>query len=160
MDLFDEEPDVITVSKKIKKMFFPKEQTTDNHNNNNNNNNNYTTIPPNYSSLEPPTTSFTHTQQILYPDQPSSIISEEENFNPFRLALNIKTLSGHSIQIEVAFNDTVMRVKELIEESQGIPSQQQRLIYQGKTMADSLTINDYGLKNRDTLHMVLALRGG
>ncbi|KAL4918145.1 ubiquitin family-domain-containing protein [Aspergillus aurantiobrunneus] len=54
----------------------------------------------------------------------------------------------------------VSRIKERVEEKEGIPPVQQRLIYGGKQMADDKTAQDYNLEGGATLHLVLALRGG
>jgi ubiquitin-like protein Nedd8 len=54
----------------------------------------------------------------------------------------------------------VSRIKERVEEKEGIPPAQQRLIYGGKQMADDKTAQDYQLEGGATLHLVLALRGG
>jgi ubiquitin-like protein Nedd8 len=51
-------------------------------------------------------------------------------------------------------------VKERVEEKEGIPPPQQRLIFSGRAMADDKTAADYGIKAGATLHLVLALRGG
>lgn len=81
--------------------------------------------------------------------------SNTENFN-----IQVKTLSGRTIELCINSGIGVFKIKELIEESQGIPADQQRLILKGKTMADQLTATDYDLKPGTTLHLVLALRGG
>ncbi|CAJ1086016.1 NEDD8 [Xyrichtys novacula] len=57
-----------------------------------------------------------------------------------------------SIQVE--------RIKERVEEKEGIPPQQQRLIYSGKQMNDEKTAADYKIQGGSVLHLVLALRGG
>lgn len=50
------------------------------------------------------------------------------------MLLKVKTLTGKEIQIDVAPEDKVYRIKELLEEQEGIPPSQQRLIFQGKQM--------------------------
>lgn len=52
------------------------------------------------------------------------------------------------------------KIKERVEEKEGIPPPQQRLIYGGKQMNDEKTANEYQLEGGATLHLVLALRGG
>nr|XP_041568828.1 uncharacterized protein LOC121468783 isoform X7 [Taeniopygia guttata] len=54
----------------------------------------------------------------------------------------------------------VERIKERVEEKEGIPPQQQRLIYSGKQMNDEKTAADYKIQGGSVLHLVLALRGG
>ncbi|KAH1007830.1 hypothetical protein HUJ04_005022 [Dendroctonus ponderosae] len=51
-------------------------------------------------------------------------------------------------------------LKEKLEEKEGIPPQQQRLVFQGKQLKDDKTVNSYKLKAGTVLHLVVALRGG
>ncbi|KAK7205070.1 ubiquitin-related domain-containing protein, partial [Myxozyma melibiosi] len=64
------------------------------------------------------------------------------------------------IELDIEPTDLVSRIKERVEEKEGIPPSQQRLIYGGKQMADDKPANFYGLEGGATLHLVLALRGG
>uniref|UniRef100_A0A672L9Q4 Ubiquitin-like protein NEDD8 n=1 Tax=Sinocyclocheilus grahami TaxID=75366 RepID=A0A672L9Q4_SINGR len=57
------------------------------------------------------------------------------------------------------FTIKVERIKERVEEKEGIPPQQQRLIYSGKQMNDEKTAADYKIQGGSVLHLVLALRG-
>jgi ubiquitin-like protein Nedd8 len=54
----------------------------------------------------------------------------------------------------------VERLKERVEEKEGIPPQQQRLIFSRKQMNDEKTAQDYKVQGGSVLHLVLALRGG
>ncbi|KQJ89932.1 hypothetical protein BRADI_4g28550v3 [Brachypodium distachyon] len=74
--------------------------------------------------------------------------------------IKIKTLTGKEIAIDIEPTDTIDRIKERIEEKEGIPPVQQRLIFGGKQIADDKTAMDYNIKAGDVLHLVLALRGG
>ncbi|CAH1396027.1 unnamed protein product [Nezara viridula] len=71
-----------------------------------------------------------------------------------------KTLTGKEIEIDIEPTDKVERIKERVEEKEGIPPQQQRLIFSGKQMNDEKTAQDYKVQGGSVLHLVLALRGG
>ncbi|CAO2652208.1 Nn.00g004910.m01.CDS01 [Neocucurbitaria sp. VM-36] len=72
----------------------------------------------------------------------------------------VRTLTGKEIELDIEPDYKVSRIKERVEEKEGIPPAQQRLIYGGKQMADDKTAQDYQLEGGATLHLVLALRGG
>ena len=74
--------------------------------------------------------------------------------------IKIKNLTGRVIDLDVEEDDTVDRVKERVEEKEGIPPSQQRLIFGGKAMGDTKKLSDYKIVAGNTLHLVLALRGG
>jgi len=69
----------------------------------------------------------------------------------------MKTLTGKEVALNVEDSDTIRKVKERLEEKEGIYPDQQRLIFGGRAMADTKTIADYQLKAGDTIHLVLAL---
>ena len=72
----------------------------------------------------------------------------------------VKTLTGKEIPIDIEPSDTIERIKEYVEEKEGIPPVQQRLIFAGRQMNDEMTAKDYGIEGGSVLHLVLALRGG
>ncbi|KFY22031.1 hypothetical protein V493_06905 [Pseudogymnoascus sp. VKM F-4281 (FW-2241)] len=90
------------------------------------------------------------------------------------MLIKVRTLTGKEIELDIE-NDykcpvldfhpanaitKVSQIKEKVEEKEGIPPAQQRLIYGGKQMVDDKTATEYNLEGGATLHLVLALRGG
>ena len=74
--------------------------------------------------------------------------------------LFVKTLTGKTITLEVNSGMDVGTLKELVQDIEGIPPDQQRLIFRGMQLEDHRFLPDYNISKEDTLHLVLRLRGG
>lgn len=76
------------------------------------------------------------------------------------MIIYVKTLTGKTLTIEVTPQDTVEVLKAKIQDIEGVPIDQQRLIFSGNQLEDERTLEDFNISSESVLHLILRLRGG
>ncbi|KAI7823194.1 ubiquitin-related domain-containing protein [Gamsiella multidivaricata] len=76
------------------------------------------------------------------------------------MAIAMRTLTGKTIHLTCNRQDIIMDIKTMVQEMEGIPPDQQRLIFAGERLEDEDTLEDYNIADGSILHLVLRLRGG
>ena len=76
------------------------------------------------------------------------------------MLITIKTLSGRKLSLDFEPNQKVEEIKNALQEKEGIPVVQIRLIYSGKILKDELTIQEANINPGTTLMMMMHLKGG
>uniref|UniRef100_A0A0D9XM05 Ubiquitin-like domain-containing protein n=1 Tax=Leersia perrieri TaxID=77586 RepID=A0A0D9XM05_9ORYZ len=76
------------------------------------------------------------------------------------ITVKVKTLTGKEVVVSIEESETVARIKEQIEATEGIPPAQQTLIHGGRQLADDMIVEMCNIRHGSELHLALALRGG
>ncbi|AGO84821.1 Ubiquitin [Pandoravirus salinus] len=76
-----------------------------------------------------------------------------------KMTLFLKTLTGKTITIEARHGDTISEIKWLVYDREGIPADQQRMVFAGHRLDDRLSLSFYGIQRESTIHLILRLSG-
>ena len=105
-------------------------------------------------------TSFFAAEKLISKTDSIKFKKVESIFKASKFQVLVKTLTGKTIELDVSSSDTVSDLKMFIQDSEGIPPDQQRLIFGGKQLEEEITLSEYYITDGSVIHLVLRLRGG
>ena len=90
--------------------------------------------------------------------RPSTLPSLDQGLDDIQIS--VKTLTGKTIELRVNPSMSIEDLKYAIQDKEGIPPDQQRVVFSGKQLEDENTLETYKIADGNTLHLVIRLRGG